>query len=104
MFEFFNKVPVEALYVSVAAVGGLSRYLQIYLSNGEFSWQKLSAHLTVSAFSGYMFFQFGLNIIGIPEAASAVVAGMGGWLGADAMKLLESWMKERLNKRNNVPK
>jgi len=99
MLDFINKIPVEAAYVSVAATGGLARYLQIYLSGGEFSPKKLFAHLAVSAFSGYMFFQFGMNIVGMPEQSSAIIAGMGGWLGADAMKLLENWLQERLNKR-----
>lgn len=104
MFEFVHKVPVEVVYVSVAAAGGLARYLQVYLSSGEFSWRKLVAHLSVSAFSGYMFFKFGLDIVGMPESVAAVVAGMGGWMGADAMKLLETWMQERLNKKNNANK
>lgn len=104
MFEHLNRIPVEAIYVSVAAVGGLTRYLQIYLSYGEFSLRKLSAHMVISAFSGYMFFLFGLNIVGAPESAAAIVAGVGGWMGADAMKALEAWLQERLNKKQNDTK
>ena len=104
MFEHLNRIPVEVIYVSVAAVGGLTRYLQIYLSSGEFSYRKLIAHMTISAFSGYMFFLFGLNIVGVPESAAAIVAGVGGWMGADAMKALEAWLQERLNKKTNGQK
>ncbi len=93
--EFFQKIPVEIAYVAIAAFGGITRYLQFYLNEGAFAWRHFIAHIIVSAFSGYMFYQFGSNVIGLPDNTIAVVAGLGGWMGVESLKFLETTIKKR---------
>lgn len=95
MIELFGKVPTEVAYVFMAAVGGIARYLQSYLNEGAFAWQHFVAHTFVSAFSGYMFYQFGSNVVGLPASAMPVVAGLGGWMGVEALKMLEAFIKRK---------
>jgi hypothetical protein len=94
--DMFPKLPAEALYVVVAAVGGTARYLQHYLNEGNFTFRHFVAHIFVSAFSGYMFFSFAINILGFDEKSMAIVAGLGGWLGVEAMKMMEAVLKKKL--------
>ena len=96
--EWFTKLPTEVIYVAVAATGGIARYLQHYLNEGTFTWQHFLAHVFVSSFSGYMFYQFSVNVFGFPETTTAVFAGIGGWMGVEALKMLETIIKKRMDK------
>lgn len=91
-----NLFPPEILYVSIAAVGGVARYLNLYLMEGQFAWKHFIAHILVSAFSGFMFYQFAVEILGLPNGAMALVSGMGGWMGVEALKMVEIMMKRKL--------
>lgn len=90
-----EKVPTEIVYVAVAAFGGIARYLQFYLMEGAFAWRHFIAHVLVSCFSGYMFFQFATDVLGLGDDVIPVIAGMGGWMGVEALKLLESTIKKK---------
>lgn len=96
--EFLTKIPTEVVYVAIAAAGGIARYLQRYLNEGTFIWQHFIAHVFVSSFSGYMFYQFSVNILSLPEGTVAVFAGLGGWMGVEALKMIESVIKKKLDK------
>lgn len=96
--EVFNKIPTEMIYVAVAAFGGIARYLQFYLNEGAFAWQHFIAHVLVSSFSGYMFFQFASNILNFSDNTIPVIAGLGGWMGVEALKMMEGLLKKKLNK------
>lgn len=96
--EWLTKVPAEIVYVLVAAAGGVARYLQHYLNDGGFTWQHFIAHVIVSSFSGYMFYNFANNVLGFPDNTVAIFAGLGGWMGVEALKMLESIIKKRLDK------
>jgi hypothetical protein len=96
--EFLSKIPTEIIYVSVAAAGGIARYLQFYLKEGSFAWQHFIAHVFVSSFSGYMFYQFAVNVLSFPENTIAIFAGLGGWMGVEALKMAEGIIKNKLGK------
>lgn len=91
-------LPPEFVYVMIAAIGGTARYLNIYLNEGTFAWRHFIAHVIVSSFSGYMFYHFAVDIMGAPETYISVIAGMGGWMGVEALKMLEIYLKKKLNK------
>lgn len=93
--DLFQKIPTEIIYVFVAAFGGIARYLQHYLNDGTFYWMHFFAHIFVSMFSGYMFFHFATDIAGMPETTVAIFAGLGGWLGVEALKMMESFVKDK---------
>lgn len=93
--EFLAKIPTEIAYVLMAAIGGVARYLQVYLNEGKFAWQHFIAHTFVSAFSGYMFFQFGSNVLQLGDNYMPIMAGLGGWMGVEALKMLELFIKRR---------
>ena len=96
--EVLNKIPTEIIYVAVAAAGGIARYLQLYLNEGTFAWQHFIAHTLVSSFSGYMFYQFATNVVGMGDNTIPIVAGLGGWMGVEALKLLEATLKKKFSK------
>lgn len=96
--DWFTKIPTEALYVFIAAVGGCARYLQNYIQEDEFSLKHMFAHLFVSAFSGYMFYQFSHSLSILPLNLEPVLAGMGGWMGVAALQFLEKILKNRISK------
>lgn len=94
--DFLHKVPTEILYVTIAAAGGTARYLNIYLKEGDFTLRHFVAHVFISAFSGYMFYQAALNLFGMPEGSIAIVSGLGGWMGVEALKWLEMVLKNKM--------
>ena len=96
--EWLSKIPPEIAFVMLAAVGGVSRYLFIYLNEGLFAWRHFIAHTIISCFSGYMFFLFGANVLGMEDGGVAILAGMGGWMGVEALKLLESSISGKINR------
>jgi len=96
--EFLTKIPTELAYVAVAVIGGIARYLQNYLNNGDFTMRHFCAHVFVSAFSGYMFYQFTIEVLHLPPSISPIVAGLGGWLGVEAMKMIEVSIRKKINK------
>lgn len=96
--EWFHKVPTEIVYVAVAAAGGVTRYLQFYLNEGAFAWRHFVAHVFVSSFSGYMFYQFALNVLSFGENTIPVIAGLGGWMGVEALKFLEALIRKKYGK------
>lgn len=95
LMEMFTKLPTEIAYVVLAAAGGVSRYLFIYINEGSFAWRHFIAHTFISCFSGYMFYLFGANVLGVSEGGVAIIAGMGGWMGVEALKLLESFIRSK---------
>lgn len=96
--EWFTKIPAEIIYVLVAAAGGVARYLQHYLNEGTFTWQHFFAHVIVSSFSGYMFYSFASGILGMPDSTVSIFAGLGGWMGVEALKMLETIIKNKIKK------
>jgi hypothetical protein len=93
--EMFTRIPTEIAYVIIAGAGGISRYLQLYLNEGKFAWKHFLAHTFISCFSGYMFYSFGANILDLDSRGMSILAGMGGWMGVEALKLLEAVIKKR---------
>lgn len=97
--EWLNKVldNNETIYVAVAAAGGIARYLHSYLNEAKvFAWRHFIAHTFVSSFSGYMFYSFAAHVAGFPESVISVFAGLGGWMGVEAMKTLETMIKRKI--------
>ena len=97
--DFLHKVPTEVIYVAIAAAGGTARYLHVYLNEGKFAWRHFIAHIFISAFSGYMFYQAAVNILGLPESSVAIISGLGGWMGVEALKMLEILIKSKMEKK-----
>ena len=95
--DYIKHFSIELVYVTVAAVGGMARYLQKYLEEGDFRFRHMLAHLFVSAFSGYMFGEFGLWL-GLEERSLFLLVGIGGYMGTESLKLIETVMKKRLYK------
>lgn len=93
-----NKFALELVYVAVAAIGGIARYLQIYLETGEFKFKRFVAHTFVSAFSGVMFGEAGL-FFGLENVSLFLLVGMGGYMGAETLKLIERNLEKRVKNK-----
>lgn len=95
--EFIKHSTLEIVYVLLAAFGGMARYLQqYYLDERKFAWRHMFVHMIISAFSGYMFYQFGITMLNLPSEMMPIIAGMGGWMGVSALKFLEDALLKRL--------
>lgn len=91
MLEFDTK----QTFVMIAAVGGIAKHMSEYLKGAKFRIRQLLANTIVSGFSGYVFAEaaFQLN----PEW-SHVSAGIGGYMGAQALDFVFLLVKERFNR------
>lgn len=99
MPDFLQKIRPEYIYALLAAFGGGARYLNIYLTNGKFSWGNFIANLLVSGFSGLMF-AFMAESMNFPQQILFVSAGIGGFMGHNALEFLATYIKGRMTFTN----
>lgn len=88
------KLPIEALYVVLAAVGGAARYLVGYTREEKFKLSIFAASIIISGFSGYMFALLGISL-NLPPAMLFMMAGTGGFFGEQTMKLVLDYVKTK---------
>lgn len=68
--------------------GGTVGYLRQVQKGRAFKWLAMVMHLAVSGFSGMMFWLVSVEY-GLSGPMSAVVTGMAGYMGGEAIQLLE---------------
>jgi hypothetical protein len=96
MNEFFYGKPA---FVVVAAVGGVAKHLSEYLRGAKFNWRILLANVFVSAFSGYVFAEVFIQLM--PNWSYAA-AGIGGYMGSQALDFAVGLMKEKVNAKVKI--
>jgi hypothetical protein len=83
----------ELMWVALAMLGGIARYLDSYLRTGAaIHYGKLVAHSLVSGFSGYMTAQV---VIQFSVDWAIVAAGVGGYLGTQALDWIATILVEK---------
>ncbi len=86
--------PMQFLYGAVAIIGGVARYLNSFTTGTPFNFGIFLASVFVSGFSGYMFSLVGLSM-GLPQAFIFIMAGMGGFMGDQTMKLVAEYVQTK---------
>lgn len=89
--EIHPKLLAQLGYAVAAVFGGAARYMEGYIKTGQFKVGLAVANIFVSAFSGLMFANF-VEILGINAQAGFALAGVGGFIGGEAVK----WLYEKL--------
>lgn len=92
-----ERFPIEWFYIVLAAAGGASRYLQQYVNGQPFSISIFSANIVLSGFSGFMFAVFG-QTMNLPPQMLYVLAGVGGFMGANTLEFLSALLKAKMSK------
>lgn len=88
------RFTAELMWVALAMVGGVAKYLDIYLRSGVMpKLGYLFAHTFVSGFSGYMVAHVVMRVT--PEWA-LVAAGVGGYLGTQGLDWVSGVLKNRI--------
>jgi hypothetical protein len=94
-----NNIPIELLWIVLAIFGGIARYLDTYLTGTEkFSIGKVVATMFICGFTGFLCAQIFLLIY---PSWALVSAGIGGYLGTEAIKVIVPIWKSRLPSNNN---
>lgn len=84
----------QFLWVGIAAVGGLVRYIDVWLRTGAVPTIGMAlGHAFVSGFSGYM---VALVVGRFDPNWTTVAAGAGGYLGTQGLDWISAVMKERV--------
>jgi hypothetical protein len=87
------KLGAELLWIVLAVIGGIARYLDSYLKGGHPpKLGLLIAHAAVAGFSGFMVAQTVLHFS--PDWA-LVAAGVGGYMGTQGLDWITSLMRVR---------
>lgn len=89
------KVPIEAIYGSLAIAGGIARYLNAYVHGERFKFSILIASSLVAGFSGYMFALIGESI-NASQQLLFVMAGVGGFFGEQTLKFVLEYVQKRI--------
>lgn len=88
------KIGSEFIWVLVAMLGGVARYLDSYIRTGDRPrLGLLIAHALVSGFSGYMVAQ---AVIQFSTSWAMVAAGVGGYLGTQGLDWLATVLRDKV--------
>lgn len=90
-----GNVPIEIIWVFVAMIGGVARYLNSYISGQRFKLSIFLASGVVAGFSGYMFAIAG-DSLQLPQGIVHMMAGVGGFFGEQTMKFLLDYAKDKV--------
>lgn len=98
--DFFKSFPIEPaqfVYGVIAICGGIARYLSGYVNGTtQFSFKVFLASIFVSGFSGYMFALVGVSLA-LPSTFLFIMAGTGGFMGDQTMKLVMEYLQTKTN-------
>lgn len=86
-------VQVHLLWIMLACFGGIARYLYMFLRHRSIPrWHVMAAHMTVSAFAGYML----ASMVFLTESQWVyIAAGIGGYMGTEALDWLSRVLQTR---------
>jgi len=88
--------PIHYIYGTIAVIGGVARYLTGYKNGVPFKFSIFAASAIVAGFSGWMFAQIGISMR-MPSEIVFVMAGTGGFMGEQTMKLIAEWLQGKVN-------
>lgn len=88
-----EKLPEFWLPIITAAWGGVVAYIRQVQAGKKFHPISMLLHLTVSGFAGMMFWLLAQEY-NVSGERTAFVTGMAGFLGSEAIKLLEDKYKQ----------
>ena len=93
--EHIKDLPAQFIYIVVASVGGMARYLNEYREKGKFSIAMFAASSFAAGFSGLMFALTGVAL-SLPNPMPHIMAGVGGFFGDQTMKLVLEFASKNL--------
>lgn len=99
--SFIKSVePIQYIYGFIAIAGGIARYLTGYKNGVPFKFSIFLASAVVAGFSGWMFAQMGTSLR-MSQELIFVMAGTGGFMGEQTMKLIAEWLQSRISTRSD---
>ena len=90
-----KDVPIEIIYVALASMGGITRYLNGYINGEHFKFSIFLASGIVAGFSGFMFALLG-DSLNLPTTMTNVMAGVGGFFGEQTLKFIMELVKKKV--------
>ena len=91
----YSNFPVALIYGALAVAGGCARYLTGYVDGKRFKLTIFLASAFISGFSGYMFALLGQSM-SMPSPMLFMMAGVGGFMGEQSMKLIIDWITAKM--------
>jgi LydA holin phage, holin superfamily III len=96
MFDY--KLPNDLIWIIIAVLGGVARYLNKFLAGEEtVSIGRVLATVFVTGFCGYMTAQ--VMMLMYPPW-TVIGAGIGGWAGTQIMDTMVQFLKFKINGNN----
>lgn len=87
---------LAALVAMIAALwGGMASYFRRIESGERHSWISAFMHMTMSGFAGLLCW-LGCLQFNVPDPITAICTGLSGHMGAEAIRLFEARLKQRL--------
>lgn len=93
--EHLKELPAQLIYIILASVGGMARYLNEYKDKGKFSLALFCASAFMAGFSGLMFALVG-DSLSLPNPMPHIMAGVGGFFGDQTMKLVLEYVSRNV--------
>lgn len=95
MYDFFDHIPLEVIYVTLAVIGGVARYFNGFINGEGFKFSVFCASAFVAGFSGYMFALLG-DSLHLPSQMVHIMAGTGGFMGDQTLKFIMEYVSAKI--------
>lgn len=97
MSNWPSQINFDIIATALAICGGIARTLQEYVEGTQLTLGKFIARTFISGFAGWLFYKtFGAIVSNEQQDLLAVAAGIGGVMGWDSVKFIETLLKGRL--------
>ena len=94
-FDELSKVDTAAICTGIGAMGGALSYALKVEEGKPFRWTEFLFHCGISAFSGFIMYEFA-SYAGLPAGVAGAVCGVAGWAGTRMMRICEIVVRKKL--------
>lgn len=93
-FQELSDFGVAVVCTLIGGGGGALSYALKVEEGKPWRWHEFLLHCGISAFAGWVMYQFSV-FAGLPAGVAGAVCGVSGWMGTRAIRIVEVMIRKR---------